>query len=156
MKLRTRILTLFALLGVVPVLALGMFGYVRSMAALESLLEEETATITHRIVSDLLERYALRAAELQLVAGNVETESLYRVHAEGLDSSDSEAFAAAEAYLSSVWALIRPSYHRIELRDFAGARLYVLGEPETLRTDPGMVKDRASKAPLGEMSTRAE
>ena len=63
MKLRTRILTLFALLGVVPVLALGMFGYVRSMAALESLLEEETATITHRIVSDLLERYALRAAE---------------------------------------------------------------------------------------------
>jgi signal transduction histidine kinase len=110
------------------------------MAALESLLEEETTTITHRIVSDLLERYALRATELQLVAGNVETESLYRVHAEGLNASDSEAFAAADAYLSSVWALFRPSYHRIELRDSTGARLYVLGEPETLRTDPGMAE----------------
>ena len=138
MKLRTRILTLFALLGVLPVLALGTFGYVRSMKAVESLLEEETATINHRIVSDLLDRYALRAADLQLVAGNVETEGLYRAHAEGLDTSDSEAFAAADAYLSSVWTLVRPSYHWIELRDSAGTRLYVMGEPETLRSGSGM------------------
>ncbi len=145
MKLRTRILTLFALLGVLPVLTLGTFNYVRSMKAVESLLEEETAAITHRIVSDLLDRYALRAAELQLVAGNVETEGLYRVHAEGLDTSDSGAFAAADAYLSSVWTLVRPSYHWIELRDSAGARLYVMGEPETLRIDPG----REERPPYG-------
>lgn len=74
------------------------------------------------------------------MAGNVETEGLYRAHAQGLDASDSEAFAAADAYLSSVWALFRPSYHRIELRDSARALLYVLGEPESLRTDPGMAE----------------
>jgi hypothetical protein len=148
LKLRTRILTLFVLLGVLPVLALGAFGYVRSMKSVESLLEEETATITRRIVSDLLDRYALRAAELQLVAGNVETEWLYRAHAEGLGTSGQEAFAAADAYLSSVWALVRSSYHRIELRDPAGARVYALGEAEAVSTDPGGGPQTLRTSPL--------
>lgn len=137
MKLRTRILALFSLLGVLPVLALGIFGYVRSMQAVEGLLEKETTTIARRIASDLSERYALRAAELQLVAGNVETEALFQAHALGLDASNSEAFAGADAYLSSVWALVRPSYRSIELQDAAGRGLYVMGEREETGDAPG-------------------
>jgi signal transduction histidine kinase len=138
LKLRTRILALFALLGVLPVLALGTFGYLRSKTAVESLLEEEAAAIGRRIVWDLSGRYALRAAELQLVAANVETERLYRARAEGLTESNSEAFATAHAYLSSVWEMVRPSYHWIELRDRVGTRLYFMGEREAVRQQLGM------------------
>jgi signal transduction histidine kinase len=134
-KLRTRILTFFALLGVLPVLALGTFTYVRSMKAVESLLGEETAAIAGRIASDLRDRYALRAGELQLVAGNVETEALYRAYGEGRDVSDSPALLEVDAYLSSVWSLFRGSYNSIELRDRAGTPIYVMGEPESARYD---------------------
>lgn len=146
MKLRTRILTLFALLGVLPVLVLGVFGYVRSMAAVESLLEEETAAIARRIVSDLQERYTLRAGELQLVAGNVETEGLYRAHAASLDALDSVALGAAQIYLSSLWALFRPSYHWIEFRDSAGVRIYVMGDVGSVTTGLGMVERESPPA----------
>ena len=137
MTLRTRILAFFALLGVLPVLALGTFTYVRSMKAVESLLGEETAAIAGRIASDLRDRYALRAAELQLVAGNVETEALYRAHGEGRDVSDSPALLEVDAYLSSVWSLFHGSYNSIEIRDRAGTPIYVMGEPESARYDAG-------------------
>jgi signal transduction histidine kinase len=81
-----------------------------------------------------LDRYALRAAELQLVAGNTETESLFKDHADQIGGTRSESYFAAHAYLSSVWDLVRPSYHRIELRDSSGILVYVMGEGETLRT----------------------
>jgi len=145
LKLRTRILFLFALLGVLPAVALGTFGYLRSKTAVESLLEEETAAIGRRIVWDLVNRYALRVAELQLVAGNVETEGLYRAHAENLSASGSEAIAAAHAFLSSVWALVGPSYHWIELRDPAGTRLYLMGEPGTVGVGPSLEEPEADR-----------
>jgi signal transduction histidine kinase len=134
LKLRTRILTLFAFLGVFPVLTLGLLGYVRAMTAVESLLQEETSAIAHRVASDLLDRYALRAAELQLVAGNTETERLLQDHADHLGGADSESHFAAHSYLSAVWDLIRPSYHWIEIRDSSDILRYVMGEGETLPT----------------------
>jgi signal transduction histidine kinase len=136
-KLRTRILIFFALLGVLPVLALGTFTFVRSMKAVESLLREETAAIAGRVAADLRDRYALRAGELQLVAGNVETEALYRAHGEGRDVSGSAAFAEADAYLSSVWRLFRGFYNSIELRDLAGTPIYVMGEQGSGVSEPG-------------------
>jgi hypothetical protein len=70
------------------------------------------------------------------VAGNVETEGLYRAHAEGPTPSGSEALTEAHAFLTSVWALIGPSYHWIELRDSSGTRLYLMGEPGTAGVGP--------------------
>lgn len=150
MTLRARILTLFALLGVVPILALGVFNYVQSLRAVEALLEAETGTIVRRIVADLEERYALRAGELLLLAENAETQRLYAAHEAGddpvrgtLPSADDRLDAAlrsADAYLSSAWELFRSSYYRIELRDTTGAALY------TMATGPGRPGMPASDA----------
>lgn len=129
MSLRARFLTLFALLGVVPILALGIFGYVRSLQAVESLLQGETGAIAQRLASDIQDRYALRASELLLVADNAETQELYRAHAAGTDGPASKAFTNADTYLTSAWDFFGASYHGIELRDSAGASLYALGNP---------------------------
>lgn len=138
MTLRVRILTLFGLLGVVPILALGGFNYVRSMQAVEALLEAETAAIARRIVADLEERYALRASELLLVAENVETQRLFNAHAKGMDPVADPSLVPSLAYLASVWELVRPSYRWIELRDGADTPLHRLGEvPSGLRVGPG-------------------
>lgn len=150
MKLRTRILVLFTMLGVFPVLTLGVFGYVRSMTAVEALLQEETSAIAHRIAADLSDRYALRAAELQLVAGNAETERLFQAHADGLGGAGSASLLAAHSYLSSVWNLVRRSYLWIELRDSSDAPLYVMGEGETLRPDEGPGEPESSQTGLRE------
>lgn len=138
MTLRARILTLFALLGVGPILALGFFNYVRSLDAVEALLEAETSAIAHRIVTEVRERHALRIGELLLVAENAETQALYRAWDDTADRSLEEARAAADAYLDDAWRLFQSSYRWIELRDTAGTVLHTLGRSAATAAGGGL------------------
>ena len=83
-------------LGVLPLLALGAIGYVRSMKAVEELLATETATIAQRVASELGDRYARYESDLLLLADNVETRRLIQAHyGDGPDSWE-RALSAAD------------------------------------------------------------
>jgi signal transduction histidine kinase len=126
-------LALFIGLGVLPLLALGVIGYVRSMLAVEQLLATETASIAQRAAEQLERRYARYESDLLLLADNVETQRLFKAH--HADESDrwESALSAADPFLQQVWELYRLSYHWIELRDTAGAVVYGLGESRAER-----------------------
>ena len=68
MTLRAKLLALFAVLGVVPILALGIFNTIRSMEALEGLIAARTDSIARRAVEDISIRYAQRQSDLLLLA----------------------------------------------------------------------------------------
>ena len=137
MNLRTRMLAFFIGLGVLPLLALGVIGYMRSMQAVEELLATETASIARRAAEQLERRYARYESDLLLLADNVETQRLFRAYHGGDSDRWESAFPAADSFLRQVWELYRLSYHWIELRDTTGAVVYGLGESraERARTD---------------------
>jgi signal transduction histidine kinase len=120
-------LALFIGLGVLPLLALGALGYVRSVRAVEELLATETGAIARRAATELESRYARYESDLSLLAENLETRRLFEAHyGDGADSWG-RVFSAADTYLQQVWDLFRVSYHWIELRDTTGAVVYSLG-----------------------------
>jgi signal transduction histidine kinase len=127
MSLRARILALFLVLGVVPILLLGIIGYARSMRAVRHLLEAQTSVIAHQTATDLRERCELRLSELLLLAENAETQRLYRARSGGDSLVLDSALRQAQAYLSDAWARFGDSYRRIELRDAGGRPILVLG-----------------------------
>ncbi len=137
MSLRVRMLALFIGLGVLPLLALGVVGYVRSMQAVEQLLATETASIAQRAAEQLQRRYFRYESDLLLLADNVETQRLFRERYSGDSDRWESAFGTVDSFLQQVWELYRLSYHWIELRDTAGAVVYALGEgrAERARTD---------------------
>jgi signal transduction histidine kinase len=127
MSFRAKLLAVFAVLGVAPIVALGVFNYVRSIKAVESLIAARTATIAERAAADIAERYALRQSDLLLLAENAETQRLCRAHSAGDEDAEDAAYEMADAYLRRAWELMAPSYRWIEFRDASGALLYSLG-----------------------------
>ncbi len=144
MSLRARMLTLFIGFGVLPLLALGALGYVRSMRAVEELLATETGAIARRAASELESRYARYESDLALLAGNVETRRLFQAHYGDDADSWGVVFSAADTYLQQVWDLFRVSYHWIELRDTAGAVVYSLGASRAERARADELGGRAA------------
>ncbi len=133
MTLRTKLLTLFAVFGVAPILALGVFNYSRSMRAVEELIASRTGSIARRAATEISNRYALRQSDLLLLAENAETQALYRAHLDGSSAARETALSAADQYLRRAWEVLGSSYRWIEFRDTAGAVLYELGENPTVR-----------------------
>jgi signal transduction histidine kinase len=127
MSFRTKLLALFAVLGVAPIVALGVFNYVRSIKAVESLIAARTATIAERAAADVAERYALRQSDLLLLAENAETQRLCRAHSAGDREAVEAAYELADAYLRSAWEVMGRFYRWIEFRDGSGVLLYSLG-----------------------------
>ena len=74
MSLRAKLIALFALLGVVPIVALGVFTYIRSMQAVEDLVATRTLGIAQRAADEIGSRYALRQSDLLLLSENAETQ----------------------------------------------------------------------------------
>jgi signal transduction histidine kinase len=127
MTLRAKLIALFAVLGVAPIVALGLFNYIRSIHALEELIASRTAAIAERAAEEVADRYALRQSDLLLLAENAETQRLHRAHLAGDGEETGAAYAAADAYLRRAWQVINPSYRRVEFLDTAGVILYTLG-----------------------------
>jgi signal transduction histidine kinase len=127
MTLRAKLLTLFAVLGVVPILALGVLNYARSMQGLERLLQSRTGAIAQGTADAIRELYAQRQSDLLLLAGNAETQSLFRARADGASAAWHAALASADPYLRRAWEVVGSPYQWMELRDATGSILYALG-----------------------------
>jgi signal transduction histidine kinase len=121
-------LALFFGLGVLPLLTLGVVSYRQSMDAVEELLATETAFIALRTAGELESRYARYQSDLLLLAGNLETLSLFRSHYGNDAGSGGEVPASRNSYLDQVWEQFQVSYRWIELLDTSGAVVYRLGE----------------------------
>lgn len=137
MTLRVRLIAFFFALAVVPLVAIGLVGYVQSMRALRQLIATQTATIAERTGSELQERYLQRESDLLLLAENAETERLYRARASGDAARWAAALPMADAYLQTAWQQFSRSYEWIEFRDPRGFVLYRLGAPLAVAGDVG-------------------
>jgi len=142
MSLRAKLIAVFAVFGVTPIVALGVFTYVRSMQAVEDLVATRTAIIAERAAEEIRDRYALRQSDLLLLAENAETQRLYRVLAAGDEERMESARRSADDYLRRVWEVFGASYRRVEFRDAAGALLYELGELDEDRNLAGELPAR--------------
>lgn len=126
MSLRARFIALFAALAVVPLVAVGVFDYVHSMRALETLIAEQVAPIADRSATELRERFVLSESNLLLLTENVETQGLYDAYLSGDDGAFAGARAQAEPYMRQVWAVFESSLAWVEFRDTAETVLYRL------------------------------
>ena len=126
MSLRARFLALFAALAVVPLVAVGVFDYIHSMRALETLIAEQVEPIVDRALSDLQERFFVSESNLLLLAQNVETQRLYEARLSGDDEAFTEARADVEPFMRQAWSVFRSSLAWVEYRDTAGTVLYRL------------------------------
>ena len=130
MSLRAKLLALFAVFGVLPVVALGVYGYVRSIESVEGLIRERTAAVTTRVADEIGAHYALRLSDMLLFADNAETLRLYQTHAAGDSAGYAAARVAADAFLRQAWNVVGSSYRAVTFRDSAGTPLYGLGDRE--------------------------
>lgn len=130
MSLRTKFLALFFVLGVVPLLALGILSYVRGTKALEDLLAQRTAAIASRAAETISRRYARALSDFLFLANNQETRRLLD---DGLDAEADTAVAEAKDFLDSAWETVGSSWRWTEIRAADGAVLHRLGEPQTQR-----------------------
>jgi signal transduction histidine kinase len=138
---------LFLVLGVIPLLALGVVSYRQSLGAVEELLASETENIAQQTAGALESRYARYQSDLTLLAENLETLSLFRAHYDGPSGSWERVFPVADAYLRQIWDQYRASYRWIEFRDTLGVVVYTLGET---------VRQRSSRADLPQPGVQEE
>jgi signal transduction histidine kinase len=141
-SLRARFLALFAAFAVVPLIAVGVFDYVHSMRALETLVAEQVEPIVDRSVTELRDRFVVSESNLQLLSQNVETERLYRAHATGAGEQIAEARAALEPFMREAWEVFESSMAWVEFRDSVGAVLYRV--PDAWEAGGPAIKEAAS------------
>jgi hypothetical protein len=146
MTIRGKVLALFFLFAVAPLLALGGFSYVRSIGALQELVRTQTSLIASGAAAELAARYASEEANLGLLADNVETERVLR----GGTVAGAAAAARAEAlpYLSDVWREIGRDFNWASLRDSAGVEVLRLGTAAADADAPhGYIETREVREP---------
>lgn len=123
MRLRQRLLLLFAAFAVLPLLAMGAFDYASSLRHLEAVLTVQTASIASRAAEQLKDRLDLQASDIGLLSENRETQHLLRV-ALGADSAAIDAArTAAWGYWQELWRTMRFGYDRVVLYDATGRSL---------------------------------
>jgi signal transduction histidine kinase len=143
MRLRHRLLLLFAVFAVVPLLAMGAFDYASSLRHLEAVLAVQTGSIASRAARELQDRLDLQASDLALLSENAETQRLLRIIKGGDSSAIRSARQAAEAYWRDLWRTMRFGYSRITLLDAAGQQqLSLTGEPEPTSPQSGTLPIR--------------
>lgn len=126
MTLRSKLLLMFALFALIPLLVIGALGYVESIRALESLVATQTTLIAERIASEVRDRHERIEANLALLAENVETERMLRAHATGSPEMERAAIATARVYLLEVRAAMGSDVEWIDFRDASGRELLQL------------------------------
>lgn len=158
MRLRNRLLFLFAVFAVLPLLAMGGFDYARSLRHLEAVLSTQTAALSERAARELRDRLDALESDITLLSRNAESEALLR-SAAGPDSAATRAARqAASLYWDELWRNIRQGYQQITLYDAAGnaqLRRVESPDPSSPRTrDLTQVRDihdPASGALLGRL-----
>lgn len=128
MRLRHRLLALFAVLGVLPLLAMGLYDYAHSIRALDALIAAQTDQIAGRAAAELRDRLDLQESDLALLGGNAETLALLGALSAGDSAGAARARRRVEEYLGQLWASLRYGYERVALLDQAGRQVYAMGE----------------------------
>ena len=122
MRLRHRLLLLFAPFAVVPLLAMGGLDYARSLRHLEAVLAVQTEGIATRAASELQDRLDLQNSDIGLLADNAETQRLLRAASARDGAALGLARSAAAAYWRDLWRTMRFAYQGAALYDAAGRR----------------------------------
>ena len=152
MSLRAKLLALFLVLAVAPLLALGGIEYARSLRALEALIAAQNARVAERVAQVLENRAALLRSDLLLLAENAESQR-WLAHRLA-DPRDSAVDPAADLFLREVWAKASASYDELVFRDPQDRVIYRLGNPgtpsrELLEPVREPIRDRQSGVVLG-------
>lgn len=155
MSLRAKLLALFLVLAVAPLLALGGIEYARSMRALEALIAAQNARVAERVTQVLTNRMALLRSDLLLLAENSETQRwlTHRLR----DPGDSAMDPAADRFLRDLWTRVSGSYDGLLYRDPQDRVIYQLGNsgtpsPDLLEPVTEPVRDPQSGAVLGSVA----
>lgn len=119
-SLRHRVLLLFAILAVGPLLALGLLDYVRARRTVERIIVSQTEASAKRAVEMILDRYALVESDAQLFGDNDQTHQLFRALAQGDSDRVRLALASVDTFETRFWVLANSAYRSIELRDQRG------------------------------------
>jgi signal transduction histidine kinase len=160
MRLRHRLLLLFGVFALVPLLAMGFFDYARSLRHLEAVLSVQTANIARRAAQELRDRLDLQESDLVLLSENTETQRLLRLVQGGTTGKELDAaIVAAEQYWGELWRSMQWGYSRLAITDQAGKTLVALGtvaDPrnERMASAPSRtrpVRDIDTKALLGKL-----
>jgi signal transduction histidine kinase len=117
--LRGRFLLLFALLAVVPLVALAIFDYYRSDVAIRGLVAAQTGDIASRTADALRMRLDVVGADLALLANNDETRHLYDAWRGHDPAAIARARSTAHPYLENAWRVIGRPLAWVEWRDTA-------------------------------------
>jgi len=128
MSFRARLLALFAVLGVLPIVGVAILGHLRSIQSVEALIRDRTRAIVDRVAAEVEDRWALRESDLLLFGENMETQRLYRVLASGDSANHAAVRLGADSYLSEAWSSLGSAYLSIEFRDSDGNTIYSLGD----------------------------
>jgi two-component system, NtrC family, nitrogen regulation sensor histidine kinase NtrY len=140
LTLRSKLLLMFVLFALVPLVVIGALGYVETIRALEALVGSQTMLIAERIAGDVRDRRERLDANLALLAENVETERVLAAHATGSADAERAAVATARPYLLEVRAAMGDEVEWIIFRDAAGREL--LRIPDTLEGRQSAQDDR--------------
>ncbi len=156
MPLRAKLLALFLLLAIVPLLALGGIEYARSLRALEALIAAQNARVAQRAAETIQSRTNLLRSDLLLLAENADTRHWLSGRARG--ESDPGAQREAARFVQDAWARMGASYALLTYRDHDGKVIYQLGESAGMPLPGGLdpiaepVGDAGSAKPFGSVS----
>lgn len=132
MRLRDRLLILFALFAVLPLLAVGALGYYRSLRALRVLVESRTAVQASRMERVFHDRLDRLESDIALLSGNDETQRLLAAQSRRDSIASTAIRLTADKYVSELWRTIQYGYHRILIRDISGRNVFVLGDSQSV------------------------
>lgn len=122
-SLRHRVLLLFSILAVGPLLALGLLDDVHARRAVERIIIARTEASAKRAAELILDRYALVESDALLLSSNAETRGLFAVLVGGDSTRIATALASADTFVRTVWARNGSSYRSLEVRDARGTIL---------------------------------
>jgi two-component system, NtrC family, sensor kinase len=126
MPLRTKLLALFGLLAVLPLLGTGIFHYVQAKRTFESHVAAQVGLIADRVAGEVERRHDVQVSDLLLLAENAETQAFFRSLSGG--DADPALLAAAMAYAGAAWERYSAWYRHIQLQDATGRARIQLGE----------------------------
>ncbi len=123
MSLRTQLLTLFAALAVVPLLAIGVIEYVRSIQALEDVVASQTEQLASQSAEAIGDRYSTTGSNLSLLAGNADVQTIYST---GGLIGEGEGEGSIRPFLRQLWKQMRRDFVRIDYVDSVNTRILTL------------------------------
>ena len=119
-SLRHRVLLLFAILAVGPLLALGVLDDLHARRAVERIILARTEASARRAADLIRDRYALVESDALLLSDNAETQGLFAVLAGGDSTRIAAARSSADTFVRTLWARNGSSYRSLEVRDARG------------------------------------